>query len=145
MEGSNSQEKLISSHNDSFALTIQGTLTDSMESHVVLYRCCVRNADGVGSSPSVRLNILRKGNKKRSFEEASSRVLWSSSIVTFGGVVASWLVSSSPDCMYQIPVYPVYSRPSTQKTIFLRGGARDIGQDTLLLQCLSPAKVYKWY
>ena len=60
--GSNNQEKLISSHNDSFAFTIQGTLADSMESQMVLYRCSVRNADGLGSSPSAKLVILRKGN-----------------------------------------------------------------------------------
>jgi len=58
----NSQEKLISSHNDSFAFTVQGTLADNMESHVVLYRCSVRNTDGLGSSPSAKLVVLQKGN-----------------------------------------------------------------------------------
>lgn len=57
----NSQEKLISSNNDSFALTVKGTPADSMENHVILYRCFVRNTDGLGSSPSAKLVILRKG------------------------------------------------------------------------------------
>ena len=64
----NSQEKLIISNNDSFTLTVQGTLTDSMESHVILYRCTVQNTDGVSSSPSAKLVVLRKGNSTESLK-----------------------------------------------------------------------------
>ena len=58
----NSQERLINNHKDSFSFTIEGTLADGMESRVVLYRCSIRNTDGLGSSSLAKLAILRKGN-----------------------------------------------------------------------------------
>ena len=93
----NNQEKVFSSHNDSFAFTVQGTLADSIESHVVLYRCSVRNTDGFGSSPPAKLVVLRKGNQKRSIEEVSSHSLHStnSNIWRRGGLMVSALVSRS--------------------------------------------------
>ena len=58
----NNKEKLIGSNNDSFALTLQGTPSDGMESDVIHYRCTVRNIDGVGSSSFAKLVMLRKGS-----------------------------------------------------------------------------------
>ena len=63
----NGQERLISNSNDSLSLTLQGNPSSGMESHVTRYRCTVRNTDGLGSSPSAKLVILRTGNLERSF------------------------------------------------------------------------------
>ena len=57
----NSQEKLISGNNDSLSLTVHGHAPVGAQNHVIHYRCIVRNADGVGLSPSAKLVILSKG------------------------------------------------------------------------------------
>lgn len=70
----NSQEKLISGNHDLLTLTVQGNLPEDERSHVLYYRCDVRNSDGTSSSPSAKLVILRKGKIKRKFRSFRIKV-----------------------------------------------------------------------
>ncbi|XP_022798427.1 uncharacterized protein LOC111336573 isoform X2 [Stylophora pistillata] len=77
-------EKLMSDKNDSLSLTVKGTLPSRKDSHLSFYRCLVRNADGVGSSPLAKLVILRKGDEAVCASEESHEVAWS---VTSAGMI----------------------------------------------------------
>ena len=59
-----SEETLISSNNDMLRLTLVASLPYAKKLHVSIYRCVVRNLDGVGSSPLTKLTVLRKGTKR---------------------------------------------------------------------------------